>query len=202
MDNKDNNNNHSKIIQYQSNNAENQQQYQQPLISVPEHKKIHKQPIRHYNTPYITNPVIAFPKYHQPSNKLKKDNKLSGLKGIGRFFIKRKKNEKDKNKNTDKTKRNSPMTPPKRVPQKFDDEKYCLYHWLKPIKTLGEGAYAKVIEVQDIRTKKTYALKKNRHAFNNVADARRILREIKLMIHMDHQNMFSHFCLLFILFKL
>jgi len=42
--------------------------------------------------------------------------------------------------------------------------------------------------VIDERTKKKYAVKKNRDVFSNVADARRILREIKLMIHFDHPH--------------
>lgn len=67
-------------------------------------------------------------------------------------------------------------------------EKFELYTWLKPTKLLGEGAYAAVCEVVDERTKKKYAIKKNRDVFSNVADARRILREIKLMIHLDHPH--------------
>jgi len=67
-------------------------------------------------------------------------------------------------------------------------ETFELFPWLKPTKLLGEGAYAAVCEVVDNRTKKKYAVKKNRDVFSNVADARRILREIKLMIHFDHPH--------------
>ena len=67
-------------------------------------------------------------------------------------------------------------------------EKFELYTWLKPTKLLGEGAYAAVCEVVDQRTGKKYAIKKNRDVFSNVADARRILREIKLMTWMDHPH--------------
>jgi len=84
---------------------------------------------------------------------------------------------------------------PENVPQpkrlKFNlakGETFELFPWLKPTKLLGEGAYAAVAEVEDIRTKKKYAVKKNRDVFSNVADARRILREIKLMIHFDHPH--------------
>jgi len=70
-------------------------------------------------------------------------------------------------------------------------EKFELYTWLKPTKLLGEGAYAAVCEVLDERTGKKYAIKKNRDVFSNTADARRILREIKLMIHFDHPHVMS-----------
>ena len=40
-------------------------------------------------------------------------------------------------------------------------EVFELFTWLKPIKLLGEGAYASIIEVLDERTKKKYAIKKN-----------------------------------------
>ena len=46
-------------------------------------------------------------------------------------------------------------------------------------------------EVIDTRTKKKYAVKKNRDVFSNISDARRILREIKLMIHFDHPHVMS-----------
>ena len=52
-------------------------------------------------------------------------------------------------------------------------ETFELFPWLKPTKLLGEGAYAAVAEVVDNRTKKKYAVKKNRDVFSNVADARR-----------------------------
>eukprot|EP01083_Nonionella_stella_P185664 677532_1 len=67
-------------------------------------------------------------------------------------------------------------------------EKFELFTWLKPTKLLGEGAYAAVCEVIDTRNNKKYAIKKNRDVFSNVADARRILREIKLMCHFDHPH--------------
>jgi serine/threonine protein kinase len=70
-------------------------------------------------------------------------------------------------------------------------EKFELYSYLKPTKMLGEGAYAAVCEVVDQRTKKKYAVKKNRDVFSNISDARRILREIKLMILFDHPHVMS-----------
>ena len=83
------------------------------------------------------------------------------------------------------------MAEPKRLKYQLPNakgEKFELYTWLKPTKLLGEGAYAAVCEVRDERTGKKYAIKKNRDVFSNVADARRILREIKLMTHMDHPH--------------
>jgi len=99
------------------------------------------------------------------------------------------KNKEDKNENM-----NGGVMEPKRLKYQLPNskgEKFELYTWLKPTKLLGEGAYAAVCEVVDERTKKKYAIKKNRDVFSNVADARRILREIKLMIHFDHPHVMS-----------
>eukprot|EP01084_Bolivina_argentea_P256676 432228_1 len=79
----------------------------------------------------------------------------------------------------------------KRQTTTIRNEKFELYSWLKPTKILGEGAYAAVCEAIDTRTDKKYAIKKNRDVFSNVADARRILREIKLMTHVNHPNVMS-----------
>eukprot|EP01083_Nonionella_stella_P213480 769965_1 len=58
-------------------------------------------------------------------------------------------------------------------------EEFELYSWLKPIKLLGEGSYASILEVLDQRTGHKYAVKKNRNVFCDIIDSRRILREIK-----------------------
>eukprot|EP01084_Bolivina_argentea_P256675 432227_1 len=79
----------------------------------------------------------------------------------------------------------------KRQTTTIRNEKFELYSWLKPTKILGEGAYAAVCEAIDTRTDKKYAIKKNRDVFSNVADARRILREIKLMTHLGHPHVMS-----------
>lgn len=84
-----------------------------------------------------------------------------------------------------------------RIPHKIKGETYALYPWLQPIKQLGQGAYAGVIEVRDDRNDCSYAIKKNRNVFSNMGDARRMLREIKLMRHMNHENMFSEIRLFF-----
>lgn len=69
-----------------------------------------------------------------------------------------------------------------------DGEKFNLYKYYKPVKKLGKGAYAMVIEVIDERTGQKVAIKKNREVFSNIADAKRILRELKLLLHFDHDN--------------
>lgn len=155
-------------------------------------------PQRRHNRPHIINPCVPLPGYDSAKNQKKR--KSGGFKNIGRFLFGRNKDkEKEKDKHLDtinesatpESHRQSVFKPPKRVVYELDEQKYELYSWLKPTKTLGQGAYATVIEAKDNRTKLKYAIKKNRDVFNNVADARRILRELKLMIHMNHENMFS-----------
>merc|ERR1719361_954670 len=82
----------------------------------------------------------------------------------------------------------SGRNPRKRVTFELNKERFRLFPWLTPTKCLGQGAYASVISVTDTRNGKEYAVKKNRNVFSNVEDAKRILREIKLMQHMDHRN--------------
>ena len=58
----------------------------------------------------------------------------------------------------------------------------------KLIRPIGHGAYGIVISASDEVTGKNYAIKKIRRAFDDRVDAKRILREIKLMKKMEHEN--------------
>jgi len=59
------------------------------------------------------------------------------------------------------------------------------YTFVKPI---GSGAYGVVIAAQDSVTGKRVAIKKVQRAFENLTDAKRILREIKLLRMFRHDN--------------
>jgi len=66
---------------------------------------------------------------------------------------------------------------------KFEiDNKYRI------IKPIGHGAYGVVVSAEDTTTGSKVAIKKIPKAFNDLTDAKRILREIKLMRHFDHEN--------------
>jgi len=45
-----------------------------------------------------------------------------------------------------------------------------------------------VCEAKDLRTGKSVAVKKNKSVFTELSDAKRILREIKLLMHFDHDD--------------
>ncbi|GAA0151939.1 non-receptor serine/threonine protein kinase [Lithospermum erythrorhizon] len=60
--------------------------------------------------------------------------------------------------------------------------------YLSPIQPLGRGAYGMVCSALDSETKEEVAIKKIGNAFDNRIDAKRTLREIKLLTHMDHEN--------------
>jgi mitogen-activated protein kinase 1/3 len=49
------------------------------------------------------------------------------------------------------------------------------------LKQIGSGAYGVVVSAIDHTTKKKYAIKKVVNAFDDLVDAKRILREIKLL---------------------
>jgi len=57
-----------------------------------------------------------------------------------------------------------------------------------PIKAIGKGAYGVVCSARNTDTGEKCAIKKITNAFDNVTDARRTLREIKLLRHLSHEN--------------
>ncbi len=56
------------------------------------------------------------------------------------------------------------------------------------IRLIGSGAYGVVISAKDSTENKNVAIKMVPRAFNDEIDAKRILREIKLMKHLRHEN--------------
>jgi tRNA A-37 threonylcarbamoyl transferase component Bud32 len=62
------------------------------------------------------------------------------------------------------------------------DQRYSL------IRTIGSGAYGVVISVADSKTDTHVAIKMVPKAFSDEIDAKRILREIKLLKHFRHEN--------------
>ena len=55
-------------------------------------------------------------------------------------------------------------------------------------KYVGSGAYGKVIGVYDKEQKMNVAIKKIPNAFDNLTDAKRILREVRLLKLFDQKN--------------
>ncbi|XP_027088344.2 mitogen-activated protein kinase homolog NTF6-like isoform X1 [Coffea eugenioides] len=60
--------------------------------------------------------------------------------------------------------------------------------YIPPIQPVGRGAYGIVCCATNSETKEEVAIKKIGNAFDNRIDAKRTLREIKLLTHMDHEN--------------
>jgi len=59
------------------------------------------------------------------------------------------------------------------------------YKFIKPV---GTGAYGVVVSALDTEVNEKVAIKKVTRAFEDLVDAKRILREIKLLRHFDHEN--------------
>ncbi|KAJ7524057.1 hypothetical protein O6H91_18G075500 [Diphasiastrum complanatum] len=57
-----------------------------------------------------------------------------------------------------------------------------------PIKPIGKGAYGIVCSARNSETGEKVAIKKIANAFENITDARRTLREIRLLRHLYHEN--------------
>ncbi|KAK3009548.1 hypothetical protein RJ639_013778, partial [Escallonia herrerae] len=60
--------------------------------------------------------------------------------------------------------------------------------YVPPIQPVGRGAYGIVCCAKNSETKEEVAIKRIANAFENRIDAKRTLREIKLLCHMDHEN--------------
>ncbi|XP_078446628.1 mitogen-activated protein kinase 3 [Wolffia australiana] len=60
-----------------------------------------------------------------------------------------------------------------------------------PIMPIGRGAYGIVCSLMDVETGEMVAIKKIANAFDNYIDAKRTLREIKLLRHLDHENVIA-----------
>jgi hypothetical protein len=60
--------------------------------------------------------------------------------------------------------------------------------YVPPIRPIGRGAYGIVCSALNSETGEEVAIKKIGNAFDNRIDAKRTLREIKLLRHMDHEN--------------
>ncbi|KAK4780187.1 hypothetical protein SAY87_016293 [Trapa incisa] len=60
-----------------------------------------------------------------------------------------------------------------------------------PITPIGRGAYGIVCSVLNSETNEMVAVKKIANAFDNYMDAKRTLREIKLLRHLDHENVIA-----------
>lgn len=59
------------------------------------------------------------------------------------------------------------------------------------IRTIGSGAYGVVISASDTKSQSNVAVKMVPKAFSDEIDAKRILREIKLLKHFEHENIIS-----------
>uniref|UniRef100_A0A2N9ISP5 mitogen-activated protein kinase n=1 Tax=Fagus sylvatica TaxID=28930 RepID=A0A2N9ISP5_FAGSY len=60
-----------------------------------------------------------------------------------------------------------------------------------PIMPIGRGAYGIVCSVLNSETNEMVGMKKIANAFDNHMDAKRTLREIKLLRHFDHENVIA-----------
>ncbi|CAI0545301.1 unnamed protein product, partial [Linum tenue] len=60
--------------------------------------------------------------------------------------------------------------------------------YVPPVHPVGRGSYGVVCCARNAETNEAVAIKKIGNAFDNSVDAKRTLREIKLLRHMDHEN--------------
>jgi len=68
------------------------------------------------------------------------------------------------------------------------DRKFTVDAKYQPLKPIGRGAYGVVCSALDRSTGRKVAIKKIPNAFEDLIDAKRILREIKLLRHFAHEN--------------
>ncbi|KAK3227842.1 hypothetical protein Dsin_007704 [Dipteronia sinensis] len=63
--------------------------------------------------------------------------------------------------------------------------------YVPPMRPVGRGAYGIVCAAVNSETREEVAIKKIGNAFDNRIDAKRTLREIKLLRHLDHENVIA-----------
>ncbi|KAL6502360.1 Mitogen-activated protein kinase 4 [Orobanche hederae] len=63
--------------------------------------------------------------------------------------------------------------------------------YVPPLRPLGRGAYGLVCAAINKETNEEIAIKKIGNAFGNIIDAKRTLREIKLLRYLDHENVIA-----------
>jgi len=82
---------------------------------------------------------------------------------------------------------------PKKVRYTLGGEHFVLYDHYIPIKVLGTGAYAIVIEARDTRHSphRVVAIKKNKNVFVSLSDAKRILREMTVLMSVRHDDVIA-----------
>ncbi|MCO5601388.1 hypothetical protein L7F22_055508 [Adiantum nelumboides] len=61
----------------------------------------------------------------------------------------------------------------------------------QPLKPIGKGAYGIVCAARDLHMGVKVAIKRITNVFENITDARRTLREIKLLRHLFHENIIA-----------
>lgn len=76
----------------------------------------------------------------------------------------------------------------KYVNYSLENHSFLLPSYYVPKRILGGGAYATVCEAVDKRTGKSVAIKKNASVFNHISDGKKILREMKLLRHLNHED--------------
>jgi mitogen-activated protein kinase 1/3 len=76
-----------------------------------------------------------------------------------------------------------------KIEHKVGGVPFMLSRYYTPIKVIGHGAYGVVISATDLRSNTKVAIKKVTNAFADLTDAKRILREIKLLQFCSHENL-------------
>ena len=73
----------------------------------------------------------------------------------------------------------------------FDvDERYHL-RWYEVKKGVGQGAYGLICAAKDTRGGEQVAIKKISNAFDDIVDCKRMLREMRLLQHFNHENVLA-----------
>jgi len=69
-----------------------------------------------------------------------------------------------------------------------DNCKFVIDNFYQPLKKLGHGAYGVVCSAMDTKRDAKVAIKKVQGTFDDLIDGKRILREVKLLRHFQHEN--------------
>lgn len=82
----------------------------------------------------------------------------------------------------------SSSKPTSLVSYRLKGQSFTVFDYYRPVQVIGSGAYAVVIEATDMRNGTKVAIKKNHNIFKDLKDTKRILREMKLLMHFSQDD--------------
>eukprot|EP01084_Bolivina_argentea_P006097 11536_1 len=131
----------------------------------------------------------------QNQNEKRMHQYMSNVKDIQCILIKKKRkkirDQQQKCRQYFQSNQHNKANSSKLIQYRVKNEKIVIYNYYNPVRIIGSGAYDVVCEAVNTLTSKKCAIKKMKGVFDHVINARKILREFKLLTYMKHKDILS-----------